>query len=149
MRRAQLCHFAWMIETLKQQNFAKDEASADPINTVAIDLLTPYFGGARTEHLAVAGFDEAGRLVAFTEVAGSTTRVDGIVSVVRSVIGHIAVVAIILAHNHLDCDPEPSVADIQATRQIERLTRLGNVRLLDHLIFSRAGIVSLRARGML
>lgn len=54
---------------------------------------------------------------------------------------------IIIAHNHPSGDPEPSSADKQATLKLDRICRENGIRLLDHLIMSKSGSVSLRAAG--
>lgn len=56
---------------------------------------------------------------------------------------------IILAHNHPSGSAEPSAADVQMTKKIERLARAVDILLLDHLIVGGRTIVSMRERGLL
>ena len=46
--------------------------------------------------------------------------------------------AIILAHNHPGGDPNPSEADIRATRDLVRAGQLLRIEVLDHVILGRA-----------
>jgi len=57
--------------------------------------------------------------------------------------------AVILGHNHPSGDCEPSEADRNITHRVARALALVDIRLLDHLVVSRAGHVSLAERGWL
>lgn len=46
--------------------------------------------------------------------------------------------AVILAHNHPGGDPNPSEADIRATRDLVRAGQLLRIEVLDHVILGRA-----------
>jgi DNA repair protein RadC len=50
---------------------------------------------------------------------------------------------IILAHNHPSGNLQPSAQDKEITRRLSEGAKLLELRLLDHLIFSRAGFYSL------
>lgn len=55
--------------------------------------------------------------------------------------------AVILGHNHPSGDCEPSEADRNITVKIAKALALVDIRLLDHLVVSREGHVSLAERG--
>lgn len=55
--------------------------------------------------------------------------------------------AVILGHNHPSGDCEPSEADRSITVKLASALALVDVRLLDHLVVSRQGHVSLAERG--
>jgi DNA repair protein RadC len=57
--------------------------------------------------------------------------------------------AIILGHNHPSGDCEPSEADRNITSRLAKALALVDIRLLDHLVVSRQGHVSLAERGWL
>ncbi len=57
--------------------------------------------------------------------------------------------ALVLLHNHPSGDPEPSVQDVALTRQLREGARLLCIRLVDHLVLSATGYVSMLARGLL
>lgn len=57
--------------------------------------------------------------------------------------------AVVVAHNHPSCDPEPSPEDIALTSRLDRASRLLGFRLVDHLIIGKErGWVSMRQRQM-
>jgi DNA repair protein RadC len=56
--------------------------------------------------------------------------------------------ALVLVHNHPSGDPEPSVQDVALTRQLKEGARLLCVRLVDHLVVTERGYVSMLARGL-
>lgn len=56
---------------------------------------------------------------------------------------------IILVHNHPSGSPEPSRADIEATRDLIAACRPLEIAVHDHLIVARGGWTSLRLRGLL
>jgi DNA repair protein RadC len=55
--------------------------------------------------------------------------------------------AIILGHNHPSGDSEPSEADRSITTRLSKALALIDIRLLDHLVVSVSGHVSLAERG--
>jgi DNA repair protein RadC len=52
--------------------------------------------------------------------------------------------AILLIHNHPSGDPEPSAADLAATRQLEEAGKVIGIEVIDHLVVARQGVVSLK-----
>jgi hypothetical protein len=57
--------------------------------------------------------------------------------------------AIVLVHSHPAGDPEPSVQDLALTRRIRAAAKLLNVVLVDHLVLTAEGYVSMLERGLL
>jgi DNA repair protein RadC len=55
---------------------------------------------------------------------------------------------LIIGHNHPSGDLAASDADIEATHALAAAARLFDIELFDHLIVSRFGWISLRARGI-
>lgn len=56
---------------------------------------------------------------------------------------------LILAHNHLSGNCQPSRQDISATRRLQELGEALELTLIDHLIFTRTRFFSMAAAGML
>ena len=56
---------------------------------------------------------------------------------------------VILAHNHPSGSPDPSTADIALTKTLQSALSLVDVRVLDHFIVTRSGLVSLAERGLI
>jgi DNA repair protein RadC len=57
--------------------------------------------------------------------------------------------AVILAHNHPSGTPEPSAADELITKRLREALQLLDVRVVDHMIVTAAGITSFSERGLL
>jgi DNA repair protein RadC len=57
--------------------------------------------------------------------------------------------AIVCAHNHPSGNLEPSSQDIQITRQLVSAGEILGIKVLDHIIISKNGIISLRECGYL
>ena len=61
----------------------------------------------------------------------------------------LAASAVILVHNHPSGDPTPSNADIDMTRHIIDALDPLDIKVHDHLIVGREGVVSFKARGLI
>jgi DNA repair protein RadC len=57
--------------------------------------------------------------------------------------------AIIIAHNHPSGNLKPSILDIETTRRIKEAGKLLEIKLLDHLILTSSGYMSLMDNGYL
>jgi DNA repair protein RadC len=57
--------------------------------------------------------------------------------------------SIILAHNHPSGSPDPSKEDTELTRQAVEAGKVLGIPVLDHIIFYKGGITSLRERGII
>jgi len=66
--------------------------------------------------------------------------------VLRRALQHNAA-AVIVGHNHPSGNHEPSEADRNITQRLAKALTLVDIRLLDHLVVSRAGHASLAERG--
>ena len=56
-------------------------------------------------------------------------------------------VSIIVAHNHPSGNLDPSAEDIKATKQLCDAGKLLGIRVLDHIIVTESGFVSLNEHG--
>jgi DNA repair protein RadC len=56
--------------------------------------------------------------------------------------------AIICFHNHPSGDPKPSVEDIEVTKRLVEAGKILGIEVLDHIIVSDDGYVSLKERGV-
>lgn len=56
--------------------------------------------------------------------------------------------AIILAHNHPSGDPRPSADDVRMTKTVVEAGNLLDIGVLDHVILTKDGFVSLREQGV-
>ena len=55
---------------------------------------------------------------------------------------------LVVVHNHPSGDPEPSEDDVRLTRRLKDAGQLLGITLLDHLVVSKGGYVSLREHGL-
>lgn len=94
--------------------------------------------------------DTRHRVICFETLFRGT--VDGATVYPREVLKralHLNAAALILGHNHPSGDCEPSEADRSITQKLAKALALVDIRLLDHLVVSRSGHVSLAERGWL
>ncbi len=92
--------------------------------------------------------DTRHRLIRYEELFRGT--VDGATVYPREVLKrslHHNASAVIVGHNHPSGIAEPSEADRSITLKLARALALVDIRLLDHLVVSRNGHVSLAERG--
>ena len=92
--------------------------------------------------------DTRHRLIHYEELFRGT--VDGATVYPREVLKrslHHNATAVIVGHNHPSGVSEPSEADRSITLRLSRALALVDIRLLDHLVVSRDGHVSLAERG--
>ena len=68
--------------------------------------------------------------------------------VVKAALAHNAA-AVVLAHNHPSGSAEPSRADEHLTQQLKAALALVDVRVLDHMVVTRAVVLSFAERGIL
>jgi DNA repair protein RadC len=116
----------------------------------AADLFEPFFAKAPQEKVVVAYLGEGQRVLATGQYPGGGKDEVGLP--VRAIIGEalrLDAEAILLAHNHPSGDPQPSKADIAATRELAATAASLGIRLYDHLIFAKGECRSLRGLGLL
>jgi DNA repair protein RadC len=111
--------------------------------------LLKAYAGKRQEYLLSVTLDGASRVI--------ETRVVGIGTLNQSLVHPREVFAdaiadraagIIIAHNHPSGVLEPSLADRQVTRRLKEVSELVGIELLDHVILSTEGFLSLREEGV-
>lgn len=92
--------------------------------------------------------DARHRMIAYEPLFRGT--IDGAAVYPREIVKHALrcnAAAVILGHNHPSGDCEPSEADRSITLRVSKALALIDIRLLDHLVVSCAGHVSLAERG--
>jgi DNA repair protein RadC len=131
------------------------EAPSDPRSALQAPVDAARFFKARLLDLPHEVFcclflDTRHRLIRYEELFRGT--VDGATVYPREVVKralHHNASAVILGHNHPSGVSEPSEADRSITLKLAKALALVEVRLLDHLVVSRGGHVSLAERGWL
>jgi DNA repair protein RadC len=109
---------------------------------------TASLGHLRVEHCMALYLDSQFRLITSEEVSRGTLSQASVYprEVIKSALRNHAA-ALILAHNHPSGVAEASQADINLTRHLKQALALVDVRLLDHLIVTPTGALSLAEQG--
>ena len=130
-------------------------APADPRQALAAPLDAARYLSARLLDLPHEVFcclflDTRHRLIRYEELFRGT--IDGATVYPREVVKRALqcnASAVILGHNHPSGVAEPSEADRNITVKLAKALALVEIRLLDHLVVSRGGHVSLAERGLI
>jgi len=111
---------------------------------------TAKLGHLSVEHCIALYLDSQFRLITSEEISRGTLTQASVYprEVIKAGLRHHAA-ALILAHNHPSGVAEPSEADLALTRHLKHALALVDIRLLDHLIVTGAGAISLAERGQI
>ena len=112
-------------------------------------LLAPLFAGAEAEKVAVLHLADDRRLLALREYPGGAGDVELPLREVVSEALRLGTTSLIVAHNHPSGDADPSAEDLRVSRLLADTARNLGIRLIDHLIFAREDVRSLRDLGLL
>lgn len=114
------------------------------------DYLRLHLGPRDHEVFAVLFLDAQHRLLQFDEMFRGTLTQTSVYprEVVRRALA-LNAAAVILAHNHPSGVAEPSRADEFLTQSLKSALQLVDVRVLDHMVVGRGGVVSFAERGLL
>ena len=110
--------------------------------------LLPLYGAGTVERFGVMLLDARNRLLSTRIVfIGS---LDTVVTHPREVYREATIVgaaAVVVFHNHPSGDPTPTTEDMLLTRRMRDAGQVLGIELLDHVVLSDTGYVSLRDRG--
>ncbi|MDP3722948.1 MAG: DNA repair protein RadC [Candidatus Omnitrophota bacterium] len=117
---------------------------------VAAALLRPHLLDKQKEHVVALLLDQRHRLIRMSPIAVGSLSASIIHprEVFKEAIAASAA-AVIIAHNHPSGDPEPSAEDLRVTHRLAEAGAILGIELLDHLIVARAGVLSLKAAGLM
>lgn len=114
------------------------------------DFLSLKLGQREHEVFAVLFLDAQNRLVRFEEMfRGTLTQTSVYPREVLKRCLELGAAAVIFAHNHPSGAAEPSRADEFLTQSLKSALALIDVRVLDHFVVGRGGVVSFAERGLL
>ena len=116
----------------------------------AANLLAPLFADALGEKLIVLHLDADRRLLGVDEHRADSEET--VLLPVRDILAaalRCDSAAMVIAHNHPSGDPEPSAADVEATRRLAGAASSLDIVLEDHLVFAGGECNSFRALGLL
>lgn len=108
-------------------------------------LLHKYFIGKKQEVLKTVILNKSNNIISIiTNAIGSTDNINiGVKEILSEPIKQMAN-SIVLVHNHPSGNLNPSKADINFTNRVNECSKLFDIALLDHLIISNEGYVSLK-----
>lgn len=122
-----------------------DENEGGCIQQRLIKLLHQQFLSFRRERLVAAYVSASGHVIAAEVIAGGGTS--GVVAEARNLFTNALLLdarGLALAHNHPSGDPMPSEIDRRTTETIRQMADLLGIELIDHFIFGRSSIYSIR-----
>ena len=116
----------------------------------AAEVLEPYLAGVASEKLIILHLDSRRRLLGTDEhdVASEET----VLMPTRAIFAEalrLAASGLVIGHNHPSGNPEPSLADIEATRRLMAAGAELEISVHDHLIFAREEWRSFRELGLI
>jgi len=102
------------------------------------------------EVFGVLFLDVQNRLIAFEEMFRGTLSQTSVYprEVVKRALA-LNAAGVVLSHNHPSGVAEPSKADEYLTQQLQSALALVDVRVLDHFVVAREGVISFAERGLL
>lgn len=108
-------------------------------------LLHKYFIGKRQEVLKTVILNKSNNIISIiTNAIGSTDNIKvGVKEILSEPIKQMAS-SIVLVHNHPSGNLNPSKADISFTNKVNECANLFGIALLDHIIISNEGYISLK-----
>ena len=114
------------------------------------DYLHMGMAPERTERVRVIFTDTRQRVIADeTMWSGTIDRAPFYVREVCRRALELGASGLMVVHNHTSGDPRPSAPDLDATRNLARAGDALGIALLDHLIVSDGGRISMRDAGLL
>lgn len=116
----------------------------------AAALFGPLLASGAHEKLLVAHLDARSRLLELVE-AEEGGDID-VALPLRAIVGdalRLGSAGLILGHSHPSGNPEPSEADLDATRRLAQIAAWLDIRFHDHLIFAGKEWRSFRMLGLL
>jgi DNA repair protein RadC len=138
------------IELVRRLSTQRQRLSRLATPTEIWQFVRPSLAGLRHETVRVLCFDARSNLLRDAVCAHGS--VDSCTVDPREVFAPAIAcraTAIVLVHNHPSGDAEPSLSDVRLTHQLGRAAEALCIRLVDHLVVTEQGYVSMSLRGML
>ena len=134
------------------QLLAAEVQGANALTSPAVvkDFLRLKLGERPHEVFAVVFLDTQNRVLSIEELFRGTLSQTSVYprEVVKEALARNAA-AVVLVHNHPSGSAEPSRADEVLTSTLRQALALVDVRVLDHLVVTRASVLSFAERGLI
>ncbi len=116
----------------------------------AIEYLEPLLRTYTVEQFVVVCLDTAGNVLKVHNITNQELDMVHIsVREIISVVTSVKTAQVVLAHNHLNENPEPSLSDMQLTRRLWLTFDNLGIKFLDHIIFADEQSYSFHCSGLL
>ncbi|MGN0598479.1 MAG: RadC family protein [Oscillospiraceae bacterium] len=136
--------------SMRAYNMSKTEHCVFDNTDKLCELFKGCFPGDSKECFYVAAFDDDLRLVRNSLVCkGGPSSAPVDLRKLAEIVLQSGASLVAVAHNHPKGSCQPSDTDIMTTRRIAAFLSSFGVRLLDHVVVGRDGVVSMRKSGML
>ena len=145
---AAFLHFLQAMTTYLAKHHAEHSKIITPDD--AVTELQPLMNSYAEERFLVVCLDNAGNIIKIHTMTNH--ELDMVHINIREIIAVVTATKtaqIVLAHNHLNENPLPSVDDMQITRRLLITCQNLGITLLDHLIFARDTYYSFHCSGLL
>ena len=116
----------------------------------AIDYLKPLLRTYTVEKFVVVCLDNAGKVKKVHNITNN--ELDMVHINMREIISMVTATKtaqVVLAHNHLNDDPQPSINDMQLTRRLALTFQNLGIKFLDHIIIAGDNDYSFHISGLL
>jgi DNA repair protein RadC len=141
----------WLVQqalAVLAEDIAVGDVMADP--TAVRQYLQLRLAGLPHEIFGVLFLDAQNRLIGFEEMfRGTLTQTSVYPREVLKQALALNAASVVLTHNHPSGNAEPSSADLNLTRTLKSALALVDVRVLDHFIVTRGGVLSFAEHGLI
>lgn len=116
----------------------------------AIQFLEPLMQSYSVEQFVVLCLDTAGNVLKIHNITNKELNMVHIsVREIIAVVTSVKTAQVVLAHNHLNENPEPSMSDMQLTRRLWLTFDNLGIKFLDHIIFADDKNYSFHCNGLM
>ncbi len=116
----------------------------------AVDYLSPLLRSYTVEQFVVVCLDTAGKVKKVHNFTNNELEMVHVnVREIVSMVTAMKTAQVVLAHNHLNDDPRPSVDDMQITRRLCLTFQNLGIKFLDHIIIAGENDYSFHLHGLL
>jgi len=124
------------------QRKARDERAKITTPAQAIEYLREVMKTYSTEQFVLLCLDKSGAIILEqTTTSGDLDKVDINLRQIVDIALRVKTASVIIAHNHLGENANPSDADIMLTRWLVNIFTPLSIKVIDHIIFSAKGSV--------
>ena len=147
-RAAVFLHFLRAMTTYTAKHRATKVKIIKPDD--AIQHLAPMMRSYSVEQFVVVCLDTADNIIKIHNITNQELDMVHVsVREIISLVTSIKTAQVILAHNHLNEDPKPSMEDMQLTRRLLLTFQNLGIKFLDHIIFTSDKHYSFHHTGLL